>query len=85
MKDTQITIKPSTDKDYFILHIDYKLVGKFERSQLRHIIEIIDNGIGSGLRAPIEVEQSEYSKMIEKAREAALNEAEGDDCDMCGS
>jgi hypothetical protein len=32
-------------KDYFILHIGDKLVGQFERSQLRHIIEQIDNAI----------------------------------------
>ena len=78
-------IKPAGLKDHFLLTINDTTIGPFERSELRHLIEIIDNGIGSGLRAPIEVEQSEYSKMIERAREAALNEAEGDDCDMCGS
>ena len=45
MKDTQITVKPAMTKDYFILHIADKLVGQFERSQLRYIIEKIDNAI----------------------------------------
>jgi len=45
MKDLQIIIKPAITKDYFTLHIDEKLIGQFERSQLRHIIEKIDNAI----------------------------------------
>ena len=45
MKDTQITVKPAMTKDYFILHIADKLVGQFERSQLRYIIQEIDNKI----------------------------------------
>ena len=72
-------------KDHYIVKVNDNLVGIFERSELRYLIEVIDNAIGSGLRAPITIEQSEYSQMIEKAREAALNEAQGDDCDMCGS
>ncbi len=72
-------------KDHYIVKVNNNLVGIFERSELRHLIEVLDNAIGSGLRAPITIEQSEYSQMIEKAREASLNEAEGDDCEMCGS
>lgn len=72
-------------KDHYIVKVNDNLVGLFERSELRHLIEVIDNAIGSGLRAPVTIEQSEYSQMIDKAREAALNEAQGDDCDMCGS
>ena len=72
-------------KDHYVVKVNNNLVGVFERSELRHLIEVIDNAIGSGLRAPVTIEQSEYSQMIDKAREAALNEAQGDDCDMCGS
>ena len=72
-------------KDHYVVKVNNNLVGAFERSELRHLIEVIDNAIGSGLRAPVTIEQSEYSQMIDKAREAALNEAQGDDCDMCGS
>ena len=72
-------------KDHYVVKVNNNLVGVFERSELRHLIEVIDNAIGSGLRAPVTIEQSEYSQMIDKAREASLNEAEGDDCDMCGS
>ena len=32
-------------KDYYLLIIDDKSLGEFERSQLRHIIETIDNAI----------------------------------------
>jgi len=32
-------------KDYYLLIIGDKSLGEFERSQLRHIIETIDNAI----------------------------------------
>ena len=32
-------------KDYYLLIIEDKSLGEFERSQLRHIIETIDNAI----------------------------------------
>ena len=32
-------------KDYYLLIIDDKSLGEFERSQLRHILEVIDNAI----------------------------------------
>ena len=32
-------------KDYYLLIIDDKSLGEFEKSQLRHIMEIIDNAI----------------------------------------
>ncbi len=32
-------------KDYYLLIIDDKTLGEFERSQLRHILEVIDNAI----------------------------------------
>tara|TARA_R110001606_G_scaffold218603_1_gene366359 strand:+ start:223 stop:351 length:129 start_codon:yes stop_codon:yes gene_type:complete len=32
-------------KDYYLLIIDDKSLGEFEKSQLRHIIEVIDNAI----------------------------------------
>jgi len=32
-------------KDHYLLIIDDKSLGEFERSQLRHIIETIDNAI----------------------------------------
>jgi hypothetical protein len=32
-------------KDYYLLIIDNKSLGEFEKSQLRHIIETIDNAI----------------------------------------
>ena len=32
-------------KDYYLLIIDDKSLGEFEKSQLRHILETIDNAI----------------------------------------
>ena len=32
-------------KDYYLLIIDDKSLGEFEKSQLRHVMEIIDNAI----------------------------------------
>jgi len=32
-------------KDYYLLIIDDKSLGEFERSQLRNILEVIDNAI----------------------------------------
>ena len=32
-------------KDFYLLIIDNKSLGEFEKSQLRHIIETIDNAI----------------------------------------
>ena len=44
MKDVQILVTP-LEKDYYNLTINMICVGKFERSELRHIIEVIDNAI----------------------------------------
>ena len=32
-------------KDYYLLIIDDKSLGEFEKSELRHILEVIDNAI----------------------------------------
>jgi hypothetical protein len=46
MKDSnsQVTITP-LEKDYFDVRVDTIWMGRFERSELRHIIEQIDNAI----------------------------------------
>ena len=44
MKDVQVLITP-LEKDYFNLTINLVWVGRFERSELRHIIQDIDNAI----------------------------------------
>jgi uncharacterized protein YbjQ (UPF0145 family) len=72
-------------KDHYIVKVNDNLVGIFERSELRYLIETIDDAIGSGLRTEIKPEVLEYQKMLAKAKEAALSEIEGDDCLMCGS
>ena len=42
MKDTKVV---ETVKDNYLLTIEGNKIGEFERSQLRHLIEIIDNNI----------------------------------------
>ena len=32
-------------KDYYLLIVNDKSLGEFERSELRHILEVIDNAI----------------------------------------
>lgn len=46
MKDinSTITIMP-TSKDHFVISLKGKFLGEFEKSELRHIIEQIDNAI----------------------------------------
>ena len=34
-------------KDYYLLIVDDKSLGEFERSELRHILEVIDNAISA--------------------------------------
>jgi len=44
-----VEIKP-TKKDYFRLFLNgVDVTGEQERSTFRHILEVIDNGIGTGL------------------------------------
>ena len=43
-KDAKVLITP-LDKDHFNIHIGMIWMGKFERSQIRYIIEQLDNGI----------------------------------------
>tara|TARA_R110002020_G_scaffold99072_5_gene235369 strand:- start:1323 stop:1457 length:135 start_codon:yes stop_codon:yes gene_type:complete len=44
MKNT-IEIKPSENKDHHKISINGVKLGEWERSQLRHLIETIDNAI----------------------------------------
>ena len=44
MKDVQVLITP-LEKDYYNLTINLQWVGRFERSELRHIMQEIDNKI----------------------------------------
>ena len=46
MKDnnSQVTITP-LEKDHFNVHVNMIWMGRFERSELRHIIEQLDNAI----------------------------------------
>ena len=74
-----------TGKDYYSLTINGNLLGVFERSDYRYMLEQIDQAINVGLGGEEKVEMSKdsYARMIAEAKMAA--EAEGDDCTMCGS
>ena len=46
MKDLNSTLTiMETKKDYYVLSLKGEFLGEFERSELRHIIEQIDNAI----------------------------------------
>ena len=72
-----------TQKDYYSLTINGNLLGVFERSDYRHMLEQIDSAINVGLigEEKVEMTKESYSRMIAEAKMAA--EAEGDDCTMC--
>ena len=48
MENLKVTLT-ELDKDIYNLSIGTTFIGQFERSDLRYLIEQIDNGIGSGL------------------------------------
>lgn len=81
-----VKVEGPFDKDYYNLTINGKWLGVFERSDMRFLIEKIDNAINVGIERneTIEVPVSEYKRMLDAAREAALNEGD-EDCLMCGS
>ena len=45
-----IELRPTEKKDHYILFINgTDVTGEQERSNFRHIVEVIDNGINTGL------------------------------------
>tara|TARA_R110002049_G_C9011343_1_gene550661 strand:+ start:148 stop:396 length:249 start_codon:yes stop_codon:yes gene_type:complete len=74
-----------TGKDYYSLTINGSLLGVFERSDFRYMIEQVDGAINVGLGGEEKIEMSKegFARMIAEAKLAA--EAEGDDCTVCGS
>ena len=75
-------------KDYHELTIEanrtsYEFV--LERSELRHLIEILDNSIDIGRVDEVKaIDADEYMDMLAKAKAAALSDMD-EDCEMCGS
>jgi len=71
-------------KDYHEITIDsHEFV--LERSELRHLIEILDNSIDIGRVDTVEaIDADEYMDMLAKAKAAALSDMD-EDCEMCGS
>ena len=80
-----VKIKETGNKDWYKLTINGFLMGVFERSDFRHMLEKIDGAINVGLggEEKVEITKDSYARMIAEAKMAA--EAEGDDCTMCGS
>lgn len=72
-------------KDTYELIIDNVSIGTFERSELRWLMQTIDNSIEIGLDSKVKIESispEEYMELIKQGREAAEND---DDCLACGS
>lgn len=79
------TIVTKVAKDTYNLTIGSVFVGQFERSDLRYIIEQMDNNILVGIKKKVDIEpmsSEEYMAMIKQGREAEEND---EDCLACGS
>lgn len=74
------------EKDYYQLNVNGNDLGTLERSELRHLIEIIDNAINVGLESVDRQSMSakEFELMVSQARQQAMSDME-EDCLMCGS
>ena len=69
-------------KDHHQINIgDVEIV--LERSEVRHLIQILDNSIDVGRIEPIEsISKEDYMRMILKAKTDALSDND-EGCDMC--
>ena len=82
--DVSVKIKEE-GKDHYSLTVNGCWLGIWERSELRHLMQTIDNGISPWMRRKEEPQMSaeEFSQMIAASREAALAEGDEDGCIMC--
>lgn len=72
-------------KQHYKIEINGEVLGILERSELRHLIEKLDNAIEVGVTKKVEVDpmtSEEFMELIKQGREAADNET---DCLACGS
>ena len=71
-------------KDHHQINIgDVEIV--LERSEVRHLIQLLDNSIDVCQVKEVEVMSKEdYMDMISKAKQSALSDND-EDCDMCGA
>lgn len=82
MKSVKVNL---ISKDNYEILIDDVSIGTFERSELRWLMQTIDNAIEIGLDSKVEIEpmtSEEYMELIKQGREAAEDD---EDCVMCGS
>ena len=72
-------------KQHYKIEINGEVIGILERSELRHLIEKLDNAIEVGVIKKVEVEpmtSEEFMELIKQGREADAND---EDCLACGS
>ena len=72
-------------KQHYSIEINGEVIGILERSELRHLIEKLDNAIEVGVIKKVEVEpmtSEEFMELIKQGREADAND---EDCLACGS
>tara|TARA_R110002050_G_scaffold291510_1_gene446024 strand:- start:46 stop:306 length:261 start_codon:yes stop_codon:yes gene_type:complete len=72
-------------KQHYKIEINGVVLGILERSELRHLIEKLDNAIEVGVTKKVEINpmtSEEFMELIKQGREADEND---DDCTMCGS
>jgi hypothetical protein len=72
-------------KQHYSIEINGEVIGILERSELRYLIEKLDNAIEVGVIKKVEVDpmtSEEFMKLIKQGREADAND---EDCLACGS
>lgn len=72
-------------KQHYKIEINGEVLGILERSELRYLIEKLDNAIEVGVIKKVEIDpmtSEEFMELIKQGREADANE---EDCLACGS
>lgn len=72
-------------KQHYKIEINGEVIGILERSELRYLIEKLDNAIEVGVTKKVEIDpmtSEEFMELIKQGREVDDND---EDCVMCGS
>lgn len=72
-------------KQHYKIEINGVVLGILERSELRHLIQKLDNAIEVGVTKKVEINpmtSEEFMELIKQGREADAND---EDCLACGS
>ena len=72
-------------KQHYKIEINGEIIGILERSELRYLIEKLDNAIEVGQTKQVQIDpmtSEQFMELIKQGREA---DADDENCEMCGS